>query len=1219
MSDYSIAIKIGARLEKSFNDAIRAAQSGLSSLGVTASEASREMAASGRLGAEAFRDAAAAGKACAAASKGVAASGKMGAASSRDMSAAGKGASSILKEMATAGKGTSASSKDIAAMAKRAAASLKEMATEGKKAAAASKDMASGGKEAVSLAKNMASGGKGVVSLSKGLGAAGEMGTAASKGMAMAGTAAAAAAAAIVAVGKAIVKIGEYSVQVGKDFESAMSDASATADASAADYEKMKQAAMEMGKTTSKTATESAQALKYMSLAGWDVNASVSALPSVLKMSEASGMELERTSDLVTDSMAALGVTVDELPGYLDVATKAQNKSNQSAEQLMEAYLGVGGTMKNLNVPIAESATALGVLANRGLKGSEAGTALSAIMVNLTTGTGQAGQMMQKLGVSAFDSQGKFIGLEATLQRLNEALKGYSEEEKNAALAAIGGKHHLDALNSLMAGLNTTNEEGVSEWAALTKELENCKGSLDAMRDTKLDNLEGDLAALESATQDAGIKIYEHLNAPLRDFAQFGAQEIRKASAAMEKDGFSGMAGAAGGAIARGLGMIVERLPEFLATAVSSIVSFVVGFATNLPASISAGVAKGAPRLLKAFRQLGVDLVKAVIKGILSLAGTPLKVLKSVFFGGGHKKEAQKAGAEAAKGYAKGADENAPAASLTLPAAPAIEEAKAAAAFPVGQEGTRPVGGLAGQAAEASNFAAAAPAIAEAGPVDAEAIRVEAEQTNAEIAMDAAQPATAAEPSAIAETAIAARSDAGFPVEASLAVEAMPPAGVDEDALSVPSHALRGAPAAVIQEAAEAAPMEAVQNEPAAVEAAPKTPVEAIQATVETLEIPTKSIQTTAETAGIPADAIQTAAEASAAPTEAVQTAAETSGVPVEAVQTAVETAGMEQVDVTMEAPIVAVDAPMEIETRVPGGSFALDGAVSDGAKSFAGLISPGTPPALDADARLTGNGAWSGEALQTGAFSVLKGLDGVRGATQAESGGPLPHELLTQSVQAISRKGDAPAPAVPVRETQESIRLQNAGNPETNAAAGAEPSHPEELPKTGVAQFLPMARNFLKAMARRLNPISTPTKMAQRAIDVRTLLDGEAAALARGLSPAGARFGAIRDFMDRMEMEMGATRAKPAENAPQSVPEAEPSAKGSKIVDALNGLLGGRPALQTPAPGRVPTFVYSPTIVIEGGGDVKNDAEKANRMGMREFEKLMTEWERKNKRTLFA
>ena len=127
----------------------------------------------------------------------------------------------------------------------------------------------------------------------------------------------------------------------------------------------------------------------------------------------------------------------------------------------MDAYLAVGGVMNNLNVPITESATALGVLANRGIKGSEAGTALNAIMVNLTTGTGQAGKMMEKLGVSAFDSSGKFIGLEATLQQVNTALAGCTEEERNAALAAIGGKMHVDALNDLMAGLNTTDRKSV--------------------------------------------------------------------------------------------------------------------------------------------------------------------------------------------------------------------------------------------------------------------------------------------------------------------------------------------------------------------------------------------------------------------------------------------------------------------------------------------------------------------------------------------------------------------------------------------------------------------------------------------------------------------------------------------------------------------------------------------------------------------------------------
>lgn len=275
---------------------------------------------------------------------------------------------------------------------------------------------------------------KGAQSGLSGFGLAGKVGAAAVKGTA----------AAITAAGTAIAGIGAYSVKVGSEFESAMSSASATAAATEEEYAKMEAAAMEMGRTTSKTATESAQALEYMALAGWDVDTSISALPSVLRMSEASGMDLARTSDLVTDSMAALGVTVDELPNYLDAATKAQNKSNQTAEELMEAYLGVGGTMKNLNIPITESATALGVLANRGIKGSEAGTALNAMMVNLTTGTGQAGKMMSQLGISAFDSNGKFIGLEETLKQVNTALQGCTEEERNAALAAIGGKQHVE-------------------------------------------------------------------------------------------------------------------------------------------------------------------------------------------------------------------------------------------------------------------------------------------------------------------------------------------------------------------------------------------------------------------------------------------------------------------------------------------------------------------------------------------------------------------------------------------------------------------------------------------------------------------------------------------------------------------------------------------------------------------------------------------------------
>ena len=244
-----------------------------------------------------------------------------------------------------------------------------------------------------------------------------------------------------------------------------------------------------------------------MSLAGWDVNESIAGLEPILRLSEATQMGLATSSDLVTDSLSALGLQVDDLGGYLDVVAMANNKSNQTAQMLMEAYIAVGGTMKNLHVPIQESAAALGVLANRGIKGSEAGTALNAVINNLTTGTGQAGKMMDKLGISAFDSNGKFIGLAETLRVVDEATKDMTEEQRNAALAALGGKEHIDALNDLISGLNTTTADGRSEWEALTDDLYNADGALSTMAATVTDTLKGAISIFGSAMDDMKIRL----------------------------------------------------------------------------------------------------------------------------------------------------------------------------------------------------------------------------------------------------------------------------------------------------------------------------------------------------------------------------------------------------------------------------------------------------------------------------------------------------------------------------------------------------------------------------------------------------------------------------------------------------------------------------------------------------------------------------------------
>ena len=317
-------------------------------------------------------------------------------------------------------------------------------------------------------------------------------------------------AAKIAAAAWGAVKIGQFvsdAVSTYADFDQAMANTAAICGATADDYARLQQAALDMGKATTKTATESAEALGYMSLAGWDVNESIAGLEPILRLSEATQMDLATCSDLVTDSLSALGLQVDDLGEYLDVAAMANNKSNQTAQMLMEAYIAVGGTMKNLNVPIQESAAALGVLANRGIKGSEAGTALNAVINNLTTGTGKAGKMMDQLGISAFDSNGKFIGLAETLRVVDEATKGMTEEQRNAALAALGGKEHIDALNDLISGLNTTTADGRSEWEALTDDLYNADGALSTMAATATDTLQVAISIFGSAMDDMKIRL----------------------------------------------------------------------------------------------------------------------------------------------------------------------------------------------------------------------------------------------------------------------------------------------------------------------------------------------------------------------------------------------------------------------------------------------------------------------------------------------------------------------------------------------------------------------------------------------------------------------------------------------------------------------------------------------------------------------------------------
>ena len=425
-------------------------------------------------------------------------------------------------------------------------------------------------------------------------------------------------------ISAAALMAGKKAVDVGMDFDKAMSSWKGTAKASEEEFNIAREAAMKYGRETTKTATESANALEYMALAGWSVEDSVKALPSVLKLSEATNLDLARTSDLVTDSMSATGEVIGEngenLQRFLDVATTANNKSNQTAEQLMEAWIQTGGVFKGLNVDIEDSATALGVLANRGIKGSEAGTALNAIMINLTTGAGQAGKAMKKLGVSAF-KDGKFKGLKQTLTDVRDKLAGLTEEEQNFYKARIGGKHHIDAFTHLLNGLDAT-KDGKKEWDSLNESLRNANGSLQQMAATKMDNLWGDTKILQSAMQDLGIKVNDAINIPLRDGAKAFTNMV------YASDGFIGNLEELYPKLKRnaeGFGEFVKpviKMGEFFVSNPEWLTGAISGFgilAVSLKASNA--VPKGIESIVKLVTTLGANPALAWATGLSLLAG----------------------------------------------------------------------------------------------------------------------------------------------------------------------------------------------------------------------------------------------------------------------------------------------------------------------------------------------------------------------------------------------------------------------------------------------------------------------------------------------------------------------------------------------------------------------------------------------------------------------
>lgn len=319
------------------------------------------------------------------------------------------------------------------------------------------------------------------------------------------------------------------------------------------DFETLKNAAQQAGETTAFSATESAQALNYLALAGYDAGKAVEVLPSVLNLAAAGGMGLASASDMVTDSMSALGIeaTKSNVDEFGDKMAKTASEANTSVAQLGEAILTVGGTAKDLAGGTTELNTCLGILADNGIKGAEGGTALRNMILSLEAPTDQAAGKLEDLGVKVFDSAGEMRSMQDIMADLNKAMANMTSGERTQALNTIFNKVDLKSVNAL---LGTSTER----WNELSGAIDNSTGAMQAMADVQLDNLEGDITLLKSALEGCGIAVYDHLNEPLRDAVKTVTEVVGDITKAVKSGKFDDLFDGIGEAIESVIELILK-------------------------------------------------------------------------------------------------------------------------------------------------------------------------------------------------------------------------------------------------------------------------------------------------------------------------------------------------------------------------------------------------------------------------------------------------------------------------------------------------------------------------------------------------------------------------------------------------------------------------------------------------------------------------------------
>ena len=311
-----------------------------------------------------------------------------------------------------------------------------------------------------------------------------------------------------------IAGVATAAVKTAADFEAAMSEVGAISGASAQDIATLTAKAKEMGATTSFSASESAEAMKYMAMAGWKTADMTAGIAGIMNLAAAAGEDLGTTSDIVTDGLTAFGMSAKESGRFADVMAAASTNANTNVTMLGESFKYCAATAGAMGYNIEDISVALGVMANAGIKGSTAGTTLKNVIANMAKPTDAQAAVMQKLGISLTDSSGNMKSFAEVMNNLRTSFNGLSETEKASYATTLAGKES-------MSGLLTIVNASAADFDKLTEAINGSSGSAEAMAAKMLDNLKGQLTLLKSAVEGIAITIGDKLLPYLKKFVSW--------------------------------------------------------------------------------------------------------------------------------------------------------------------------------------------------------------------------------------------------------------------------------------------------------------------------------------------------------------------------------------------------------------------------------------------------------------------------------------------------------------------------------------------------------------------------------------------------------------------------------------------------------------------------------------------------------------------------